>query len=145
MLNKSLPTFLNSYSIYDRISWMHNRIQLWHDDILYPKGQLYCYIMMLCKKKKKNLAIIQHHKSGTDGEIVAIFHIWSDKTNLLYQPWNCADCIDLDFCWVVNVHISSLVRIYGCLQQRSILKQCPIQPDWLFWYWASGYCRCSMR
>lgn len=38
------------------------------------KGQFYCYII----KKNKNktlLAIIQHHKSGTEGEIVAIFHI----------------------------------------------------------------------
>ena len=43
------------------------------------KGQLHCDIIMFCKKKQATfLVIIQRHNSGTEGEIVTIFHIWSD-------------------------------------------------------------------
>ena len=40
------------------------------------KGQLHCDNIMFCKNTF--LAVIQHHNSGTEGEIVTIFHIWSD-------------------------------------------------------------------
>jgi len=40
------------------------------------KGQLHCDIIMFCKNTF--LAIIQHHNSETEGEIVTIFHIWLD-------------------------------------------------------------------
>ena len=40
------------------------------------KGHLHCDIIMFCKNTFQ--AIIQRHNSGTEGEIVTIFHIWSD-------------------------------------------------------------------
>ncbi len=40
------------------------------------KGQLYCDIIMFCTITFQ--AIIQLHKSGTEGETVTTFHMWSD-------------------------------------------------------------------
>ena len=40
------------------------------------KGQLHSDIIMFCKNTY--LAFIQHHNLGTGGEIVTIFHIFSD-------------------------------------------------------------------
>ena len=45
-------------------------------DIQQVKGQLHCDVIMF--SKNTFLAIVQHHNSGTEGDVVTIFHIWSD-------------------------------------------------------------------
>ena len=51
------------------------------------KGQLHCDIMVFCKTTF--LDIIQRHDAGTEGEIVTIFHTWSDTelVTLILKLW----------------------------------------------------------
>lgn len=45
------------------------------------KGQHHCDVMIFCRNTF--LAIIQHHKSRTEGEIVTTFHSWLDTKLVL--------------------------------------------------------------
>ena len=68
------------------------------------KGQLHCDITMFCKNTF--LDIIQHHNSGTEGEIVTIFHIWSDTelVTLILGVHLGADCIEFLCCLVEDLY-----------------------------------------
>ncbi len=59
------------------------------------KGRPYCDIILFFKNPF--LAIIEHHNSETEEEIVSIFLIrWNTEWVTLTgcPPWNCADCLD---------------------------------------------------
>lgn len=113
---------------------MSNRIKYEAVTFFYRKG---------VKLTSCFLSIIQHHYSGTEGENVTIFHMWSD-TELVALIFS----VHLDavlIVWIVCAAGLSTWTKHPRFRIWSLLKHfSPTQTNWFCQYWESGDCLCAM-